>query len=108
MNGNDEVEQEERGEDLEIKADMEYERAKDVIDNPIDEIRAKEKLDEQDKKFIFDFQDSLDRDEERKLRDLSIETKVCAYCGGEVRTYSVGFEGWSVSCIKCDSLFDED
>jgi len=44
---------------------------------------------------------------EHLLRDKSMETKICAYCGGRVVTFASG-DGWSVECINCGALFDED
>jgi len=42
------------------------------------------------------------------LRDRSLETRICAYCGGRVVTFASGEDGWSVECINCGALFDED
>lgn len=42
-----------------------------------------------------------------KRRDIE-RTKICYFCGGEIRTIACGPDGWETFCVSCDFLYDED
>ncbi len=55
------------------------------------------------------------RDQVDKWNALSLEekravehSKVCYFCGGQIRTIAVGGEGWETYCVSCDFIYDED
>jgi len=35
-------------------------------------------------------------------------SKICYFCGGQIRTIAVGGEGWETYCVSCDFMYDED
>jgi len=44
----------------------------------------------------------------RKLEENSILKGECFLCGGEVRMFSHGEASWSIECLDCGYLYDED
>ena len=94
--------------DITIQTLLKQEEITFTLQTIRDKVAKGQKLSAYDKELICDIQEYEGQDEGKKKRDYSIYTESCAYCGGEVKTYGVGEDGWCIECIKCDTLFDED
>lgn len=42
-----------------------------------------------------------------KRREIE-RSKVCYFCGGEIRTIACGPDGWETFCVSCDFIYCED
>lgn len=52
-----------------------------------------------------------DKSHAKRMHELEdgVETKVGrCFCGGTVRTFGHGEDGWSTTCVDCDMMYDED